>query len=287
MLAFIAVCGAAIEEGDGEFRVELDGLVVVLDGAVVLAFGAVGEAAIDEDDRTFRVERDGLIVVLDGAIVLAFIAVGSAAIVEDVGVAGVELDGLVEVLDGAVVLAFIAVGGAAIVEGDDEVVLRYLARLDHGGAAADPKVERNTVRLGGHAPRQGLRLLRIRRIETGRCGERDGTRDRSCRDCHSSPVRGPAIVQLCASGRFRFNLDFHETIVADTRHHNGQSHMRMRWSPICGGHSRCPLGLTPLSAPLSSLLPSLATFPMQSSCPLYPPKADIRRLGCKPKFLDT
>ncbi len=149
---------------------------------------------------------------------LAFIAVGGAAIVEDVGVAGVELDGLVEVLDGA---SSIAVSGAAIVEGDDEVVFRFLARLDHGGAAADPEVERNTVRLSGHAPRRGLRLLRIRRIETGRCGECDGTRDRSCRDCHSSPVRGLAIAQLCANGRFRFNLDFHETIAADTRHHDG------------------------------------------------------------------
>ena len=68
---------------------------------------------------------------------LAFGAVGDAAIVEGDGVARVELDGLVVVLDGAVVLAFGAVGDAAIAEGDGEVVLRFLARLDHGGAAAD------------------------------------------------------------------------------------------------------------------------------------------------------
>ena len=46
MLAFSAVGEAAIVEDDGEARVELDGLVVVLDGVVKLAFDAVGETAI-------------------------------------------------------------------------------------------------------------------------------------------------------------------------------------------------------------------------------------------------
>ena len=42
MLAFFVVGEAAIVEGDGVARVELDGFVVALDSAVVLAFGVVG-----------------------------------------------------------------------------------------------------------------------------------------------------------------------------------------------------------------------------------------------------
>ncbi len=41
-----------------------------------------------------------------------------------------------------------------------------LPELDHRRAAADLEVERNTARLGSHAPRQGLRLLRLRHVET-------------------------------------------------------------------------------------------------------------------------
>ena len=42
----------------------------ILDGAVVLAFEAIGVTAIVEGDGVIRVELDGLVEVLDGAVVL-------------------------------------------------------------------------------------------------------------------------------------------------------------------------------------------------------------------------
>jgi len=61
-----------------------------------------------------RVELDRLVVVLDGAVVLAFDSVGVAAIVEGVGIIWTELDRLIEVLDGLVTFSPHAVNEAAI-----------------------------------------------------------------------------------------------------------------------------------------------------------------------------
>src|ERR1039457_2062397 len=82
-----------------------------------VALRLLGHSAIVEGTGVVRIELDGLVVVVDGAVVLAFVEVGVAAIGEGQGVVRIELDGLVEILDGAVVLAFVGVGAAAIVEG--------------------------------------------------------------------------------------------------------------------------------------------------------------------------
>jgi hypothetical protein len=49
-------------------------------GSFVLAFGAVGYAAIVVGESVARVELDGLVEILDGAVVLAFEAIGVTAI---------------------------------------------------------------------------------------------------------------------------------------------------------------------------------------------------------------
>ena len=64
---------AAIVEGKRMARIEFDGLVVVLDGAVELTFPPVGVAAIVEVIRIVRIELNRLLVVLDGAVELTFL----------------------------------------------------------------------------------------------------------------------------------------------------------------------------------------------------------------------
>jgi len=63
---------AATVEDFGVVRIELDRLVMVLDGAVEFAFAYVGVAAIAEGVGVVRIELDRLVIVLDGAVVFAF-----------------------------------------------------------------------------------------------------------------------------------------------------------------------------------------------------------------------
>src|SRR5262245_49677787 len=88
-------------------------------------------------DLRRRLELDGLIVVLDGAIVLALVVVGDAAIGVGGGRLGVELDRLAVVLDGAVVFALQPVGDTAAAVGFGELFASVASGLDHGGAAVD------------------------------------------------------------------------------------------------------------------------------------------------------
>ena len=62
---------------------ELDRLVVVLDGAAVVALALAGNAAAPIGDGIFRPELDRPVEVLDGAAVVALALVGGAA--ADVG----------------------------------------------------------------------------------------------------------------------------------------------------------------------------------------------------------
>ena len=85
----------------------------------------------------FGFQPDGLVVVLDGAVVLSPGEIDVAAIVIGLGVGRVQPDGLVVVLEGAVGLALAGVAVAAAVEGDSHVGRHIPSGLDDGGAAAN------------------------------------------------------------------------------------------------------------------------------------------------------
>ena len=88
-------------------RVELDGLIVVRDGAIEVLLEIVGYAAVVEGQGEIRVEPDGLVVVCNGAVGRAHGTVRNAPIVVSIGVIRVEQDGLVEVRDSAVTVTLV------------------------------------------------------------------------------------------------------------------------------------------------------------------------------------
>src|SRR5437868_2608599 len=95
---------SAVIKGFSIIRLELDGLIIILDSVVVPVLVLIGEATIEESSRVVRVYLDRLMKVFDGAVVLAYRGMGTAAVVE-IGEIRVKLDGLIEIHDGAVVLA--------------------------------------------------------------------------------------------------------------------------------------------------------------------------------------
>lgn len=206
LFSFLRNSRRSILDGLGKIRVELNRLVVIANGLVVLALGVVGQAAVIESYGVARVEAYRFIVIQDSAIVLAFVVISISAIGESLGVAGVEFDSASVVFDGAVHLAFRAVGqsaiveragvvrieldrravvfdctivvafggveGAAIGEGVCEIIARELAGLNDRGAAADFDVERR----GAHAvaPVQLLLGLRNGRVSGQPYDSRNG-----------------------------------------------------------------------------------------------------------------
>jgi hypothetical protein len=136
-LAFVAVCGAATVYGVGVFRIELDRLAEVLNGAVSFAPNAMSNAATVKGSGLVRIEFDGLVVVLDGAVK---VALGS-------------------------------VGGAAIDEGPSQTFALPAFRLDYSGAGADLYVP-----IDPWFSRAVLRLRQRRTGEAGRGHERNSAR---------------------------------------------------------------------------------------------------------------
>ena len=65
---------AAIVVGESEFRIEPDGLVEILNGAVVVALLVIGKAAVVVGDRELGIELDGLVEILNGAVEVALVA---------------------------------------------------------------------------------------------------------------------------------------------------------------------------------------------------------------------
>src|SRR5215472_13311838 len=91
-------------------------------GDVGVAAGPVArllfrQAADVVRDRIVRRELDGLGLVLDGAVVEAFVVIGEAAVGIGVGLVRIERDGAVEIGDGVVVAAGLAIIAAAIAIG--------------------------------------------------------------------------------------------------------------------------------------------------------------------------
>ena len=65
----------------------------------------MGDCTVAVGLREVRFQFEGLVIVLDGRIVLALVIVGVAAVVIGLCVIGLQLEGLVKVLDGRIVLA--------------------------------------------------------------------------------------------------------------------------------------------------------------------------------------
>ncbi len=57
----------------------LQSLIVVLNGTHIIALVLIGEAAIVESQRIFRIDADGFAIVLDGAIILRPVVIGITA----------------------------------------------------------------------------------------------------------------------------------------------------------------------------------------------------------------
>jgi hypothetical protein len=102
-----------IVKGEGGGRRQLGGAGVVGNGAGKVEPLALGVAAVDVGVRRTRIELDGLIEIGDGALVLALGLPGAAAVVVGCG-RRVELDRLVIIGDRAIEVAFAPPSDAAI-----------------------------------------------------------------------------------------------------------------------------------------------------------------------------
>src|SRR5262245_14838410 len=105
----------------------------------VIALGGIGPAAIVVRELVVGLELQSLIVICDGCVVLALLRVGVAAIVEGTRLR-VELDGLGVLADGFIVIALGLIVVAAIVVGNGEVRLGILAAGDDLAAAGEASI---------------------------------------------------------------------------------------------------------------------------------------------------
>src|SRR5882724_1323667 len=106
--------GATIE-AQGKLRIELDGLVTVVDGAVRLTLVEEGLCTVDEGQGHLGIELYGFIVVMHGTIHLALADVSQAPIVHGRGGKWrIELQDLIEILDGPIEVGLVEIGNPAI-----------------------------------------------------------------------------------------------------------------------------------------------------------------------------
>ena len=84
LVAFGLLSEVPVAQGVGLIRVDPEGLVVVLNCAVILAFGTVSAAPVVEGTVVIRVEPD-LVQVLNGTVVLVLANVGAAPVGEVLG----------------------------------------------------------------------------------------------------------------------------------------------------------------------------------------------------------
>src|SRR5580698_8473911 len=113
--ACLLVNRAAIVVGV-QVGIERDGAVVVGNGAIVDAFGLIGVTAVGEE-VCLRPQIDCLVVVGDGVVVVALGCKVQAAIVVKLRLLGIEFDCGVVVGDGLVEVPERFLGGATIGEG--------------------------------------------------------------------------------------------------------------------------------------------------------------------------
>jgi hypothetical protein len=122
---------------------------------------------------------------------IALVVIGGAAIDQGRGVGRIELDRLVEIGHGLVDVAFEHIGHAAIGVRPGQRLVRHLAGLDQGGAAADLHSERKLV-CHVSAPRDlRLQLRRRRRDRNRRCQNGCGAgKGAPCHSRHESRSPG-------------------------------------------------------------------------------------------------
>lgn len=187
---------AAIVEDVGVGRIELDGLVVVLDRAEALARFGIDEPAVFVGAGIVRLELDGSVVVVGRTKGVAVQSVGVATGVEGIGILRVQPDGLVEVLDRRVELVLVEEGKAAIVVDPRELFTALASRRDDGAASLDGLVVGGLVVMAPFL--ELLVALRLRRRAHG--GEE--RQDRNCLQHVTLPY--PACrARVCPMDRFR------------------------------------------------------------------------------------
>src|ERR1700693_2165839 len=135
----------SIIEGAVVVRIELDRLIEILDGALMLPKGSVGVGAVKEGGSKLRIELDGPIEILNGALILANGLVDTASVIERMGVIRVELDGPIEILDGTVVLPQAKISTGAVVVGIGQDSGPIMPSLDDRCAAANLLVRRHAA----------------------------------------------------------------------------------------------------------------------------------------------
>ena len=161
--AFLLVGESPVREDLAIFGLQLDGLVVILDGPVELAFLSVNITPVAEGFRKIGFQVDGLVVILDGPVELALAIIDIAPVGEGFRKVGFQADGLAEVADGPVPLAFTFVGKAPVGEGDGEILPDETPRLNVPGTSNDSDVGMvasevtpsnflREIRLGGWCP---------------------------------------------------------------------------------------------------------------------------------------
>ncbi len=126
----------AIRERLGIVRSQSDGLVEILDRAVVISLTlSVDEPAVVERACVAGLKPDSLVVVLNGAIEIALLFISEATVVERFRDIGLQTDRLIEVLDGLIIVRLVGIGEAAIDQDLYEIRSRQLARHNERRAA--------------------------------------------------------------------------------------------------------------------------------------------------------
>ena len=121
-----------IAQGTGPFE--------ITQGLTRRTFLLVGESPVSEDLAIFGLQVDGLVVILDGPVELALAIIDIAPVGEGFCKVGFQADGLAEVGDGPVPLAFTFVGKAPVGEGDGEILADETPRLNVPGTSNDSDV---------------------------------------------------------------------------------------------------------------------------------------------------
>src|SRR4051794_20453208 len=112
------------------------GLVIVVDGVVILRLGQIRIATI-EVGFSGRLELHDLLVILDSAIELALAVVGDAPVVVRRRELPIEFDRLTIILDSAIEIALKPVGEPTRVEGFRNLLSGVARCLDNRRAAVD------------------------------------------------------------------------------------------------------------------------------------------------------
>ena len=142
------------------FRIELDLLVELDDGAVELALLAEHDAAQHVEVAAARIEADGLVEIGDGFVMVLLGLIGRRAHEIGIRLLRIERHGLIQLGKGRIEIAGGGKADGAVAMGGDELVGVLRARGEKGGAAVEHLLDRA---LAGEA-RDSPRCLRpIRR----------------------------------------------------------------------------------------------------------------------------